>query len=855
MLETKPEWPVLKSYDQDHLAEIALPIGGIGTGTISLGGRGNLLDFQLTNKPRKGFVPRETFFALRCQKGDEAPVLRMLESEVQPPWEHYRGFDQGGYVFYGLPRFRNGSFHAAYPFGQVLLSSPEVPLRVRIEAFNPMVPGNSEASGIPIAVLRFVLHNPTDEEVHASVLGVLGNFIGDEYWRGVPVQRRVPKTNLVREGVGEGGQGFQGLFVQSAGTASHHSSAGTVAMVIAGAKQVSVHRSWAGVGQGRPVSVERLWRHFERYGNVRIAEENNPEPVGALSASLPVAPGEEKCVTYLISWHFPNHIGWHPEESDKQREPVESPVARNWYATQYSDAWDVLEKVAGRLPELEAKTTQFVQAFTQSDAPEVIKEAALFNASTLRSTTCFRMEDGNFFGFEGSYPANGMCPGSCTHVWAYETTTPYLFGDLSRSMRDVLYRLATDEEGRQSFRVTLPLSMARRNQAVAADGQMSAFLKLHQDWKLSGDTDWLRGLWPNVRAAMAFAWIKNGWDGDEDGVMEGVQHNTSDLELFGPNPLMATWYLAALRATEEMAQAVGDEQFAQKCRSLFTRGSKWIDANLYNGEYYIQIPKRPPPFEEVPKSSWLTLRDLPENEPLPQQIDNGCQTDQLVGQLWAHVCGLGYVLEPEHVRQTLRSVYQRNFREMRYHAAFFRAFALNGERGLVFGTYPEDDIPEIPNFRFSEVWNGCEYAAAAHMIYEGQTDAALEVIGAIRDRYDGRKRNPFNESECGSHYARSMAAWTCYLAWTGFRYDGTKGEIQFRAIDQPSRFFWSNGYAWGTVDLQPETSGTRVALRVLKGELPLQSVVLPGLSRWAGDHQRVLQADDVLECRVSRSDF
>ena len=77
---------------------------------------------------------------------------------------------------------------------------------------------------------------------------------------------------------------------------------------------------------------------------------------------------------------------------------------------------------------------------------------------------------------------------------------------------------------------------------------------------------------------MAFAWIPGGWDANRDGVMEGVQHNTYDVEFYGPNPLCGIYYLGALRAAEEMARAVGDNGAAAEYRGLFERGSKWIDA-------------------------------------------------------------------------------------------------------------------------------------------------------------------------------------------------------------------------------------------------------------------------------------
>src|SRR6476646_9551662 len=146
-------WPILTCYDQDHLARIALPLGGIGTGTVSLGGRGNLQDWEIVNRPAKGFTPPNCFFALYVKPAGGPFVTRALEGAVDS--QHFEGWSGSTAVNHGLPRFRSCSFQAAYPFGQVLLSDPEVPLRVQLEAFNPLVPADSAASSLPVAVLRY----------------------------------------------------------------------------------------------------------------------------------------------------------------------------------------------------------------------------------------------------------------------------------------------------------------------------------------------------------------------------------------------------------------------------------------------------------------------------------------------------------------------------------------------------------------------------------------------------------------------------------------------------------------------------------------------------------------------------
>ena len=197
-------------------------------------------------------------------------------------------------------------------------------------------------------------------------------------------------------------------------------------------------------------------------------------------------------------------------------------------------------------------------------------------------------------------------------------------------------------------------------QMAAADGQMGCLIKLYRDWKLSGDTEWLRRLWPNAKRALEFAWIENGWDGNRDGVAEGVQHNTYDVEFYGPNPLCGIYYLGALRAGEEIARALGDHDSAGEYRRLFLNGSKWFDQNLFTGEYYIQkVQGR----QADQIASGLREGSGAANTMAPDyQMGDACLVDQLLGQCHAHVAGLGYLVREANVRAALKSIYKYNYR-------------------------------------------------------------------------------------------------------------------------------------------------------------------------------------------------
>ncbi|MBZ0289946.1 MAG: glycoside hydrolase family 116 protein, partial [Anaerolineae bacterium] len=360
-----------------------------------------------------------------------------------------------------------------------------------------------------------------------------------------------------------------------------------------------------------------------------------------------------------------------------------------------------------------------------SDLPRVVKEAALFNLSTLRSQTTFQTADGYIYGWEGCDDTAGCCFGSCTHVWNYEQATAFLFGDLARRMREVEFLYTTRDDGGMSFRVNLPLKYATAWSLAAADGQMGCLMKLYRDWQLSGDDEFLRRLWPKARKALEFCWIPGGWDADKDGVMEGCQHNTMDVEYYGPNPQMGIWYLGALRSGEEMARQVGETDFADECRRLYENGRAWIDAHLFNGDYYEHEIR---PAASKQSVFGMLLSDMGAADPTDPvlQLGAGCLVDQLVGQFVAHVCGLGYLTNPDHVQQTLRSIKQYNFKQGMFdHFNHMRSYVLNDESALLMATYPRGNRPQRPFPYYNEVMTGFEYSAAIGMLYEGQIDDGL----------------------------------------------------------------------------------------------------------------------------------
>ncbi len=805
-----------------HLKMISFPLGGVTAGSLGLGGRGQLTDWEIFNRPNKGFRPAYGFPAIWAQSGSAKPVAHVLEARILPPYEGASGLGSNNAP--GLSRLESAEFTGEYPLAHIDFEDRTLPVKVELDAFSPFIPHEPDDSGLPVAILRYRVSNPGVAAARVSIAFSIEN----------PVHTGEDARMAARQREGEGrkneyrtGDGLAGLVMSNPQLAADDPMAGEFVLAATPEPGTGVSH-WAGWPAGRWWNSPLLfWDQFSKTGTLGA----QPEPynsVGVLCLERTIPAGKAASFQFLLGWRFPNRTpewcGWaSPPGAGKT-------IIGNYYAVRFKDAWEAVSYAATNLESLEARTRSFATALRESTLPAVVKEAASANLSTLASTTCFRTADGEFHGFEGSNDKQGCCFGNCTHVWNYETATTFLFPSFARSLRRAAFGYSMDEEGAIHFRQMLPDGIARSGVA-AADGQMGQIMHAYLDWKLSGDEALLKATWPRAKKALEFAWVPGGWDTNRDGVMEGVQHNTYDVEFYGPNPMCGIYYLGALRAAEEMARAAGDASSAATYRRLYENGSRWIDANLFNGQYYIQ-QVRGYSTDEIAKDLRSDMGS--ENTEHPEyQMGAGCLVDQLVGQYLAGIGGLGALVEPEKIRATLASIYRYNYkRSLAQHDNTERTFALNNEAALVICDYGKVQRPRIPFPYFAETMTGFEYTAAVLMMDWGMVEQGLECVHNTRMRYDGEKRNPWDEAECGHHYARAMAAWSAIAVLSGFSYDGVKASLVAVPLVAHANFqsLWATGTGWGTFALRRQAGGTLFTVKVLEGSLNCRSceIAAPG---------------------------
>lgn len=776
--------------DYPHTAtQTKFLLGGIGTGTVSLTASGQLTDFEIQNKPQKGNKPSYSFFCMRIAQGDKV-VMRVLEAAPQPPFEAPDGFlPQHGPAG---PRMQASSMRVKYPFAEIKFKDQRLPVKVKLQAFTPFIPLDAENSSIPGFVMRYVVKNTCDEDLDISLVGSMPNMM-----EGAPAQ----DSNDNRSNTFMQENGLSGILFDA--KADPSSAKYGQCFLSCKTENPIAQADWYSGGWWD--NIQYFWNDLMFDGNLD-ANPSHPATaevmhfngwrlkVGSVGARVTLSPGQSHTFEFYFTWYFPNRQKCWNGECDC--------TIRNHYATEYNGAFEAAKYLHKQLPTLEEKSALFSNALYGSTLPGYVIESLANNISILRSTTCFRIEDGTFMAYEGCTPGSGCCHGTCTHVWNYAQTVAFLFPELEKSARRLEFLQETDDKGSMQFRNNTKFGDIFTHDP-AVDGQMGTILRAYREWKLTGDDAFIKELWPNIQKAMDFAF--DYWDQDGDLLLEGKRHNTYDIWFHGIDCMSNSIFLAALKACSAIAEYLGDTKANEKYAAAFTRGSKAMDKALWDEHlgYYPQ-----------------SIQNVDE---FKYQYGKGCISDMLFGQQLSHLLSLGYVLPKEHVVSSVAKIFEHNFlQDFSQHTCLQRSYVHESEQGLLLCTWPHGGRPMFPFVYSDEVWPGIEYQVATHLIYEGFVDEGLVITKAIRDRHDGFNRNPFNEVECGNHYARSMASWGLLIALSGFSFDLCKGKIGFQPAIFQDDFscFFSCGKGWGVYKqkLNKKTGELSRKIKILHGK-------------------------------------
>lgn len=893
-------------YKGAELNYIGMPVGGICTGQVYLGGDGRLWRWDIFNR--------------RQETGDH--------NYANPPLPDYpleQSFSisiDGRTLPIDRKGFTNVGFKGQYPIGEVHYQDDSIPVEITLEAFSPFIPLASDDSGLPVVVMQFSVKNTSSKPVDANLTGLLENavcldnrtsfagkrinkilngkgftFLECSVEKGeIKGEKRPDKifedwnksdyTGWTTQGTAFGNgpisksdipsyQGDVGGDTERV-VNSHASAPGASTQEKDKAKGkltsnlFTIDRNyinfWIGGGsrkgqtcinlivdskvvhtrtgqdnnkmtlqsfyvknwEGREAHLEIVDSYDGGWGNIgvgkitfsdspaastnmenlpdfgtmgiallgnpaEIAENNQPSALlnektfGSLGRKLTLAPNQSSKVTFLISWFFPNLVD---QKIGNGR----------YYSNQFNSAFTVAGYVSSNFEKLAKLTRLWRDTWYDSTLPFWFLDRTFVNTSILATSTCYRYSNGRFWAWEGV----GCCHGTCTHVWHYAQAMARIFPDIERDIRQrVDLGLSLNQEtGISGFR-------GEYDKGLAIDGQSGTILRIYREHQMASDNTFLNTNWSKIK--LMFKPLLSR-DPNNDGILEGDQMNTLDRPWFGKIAWLSSIYLAALRAGEAMALEMGEPDFANRCRQIVEKGTKNMDEQLFNGEYYYQTG-------EPGKTGEVGSYD-------------GCEIDQVLGQSWVFQVGLDRVLNEKNTKTALESLWKYNFALdaglYRKQQGSGRVYAMEGEAGLLMCSWPKGDSKRVKvsyDYYFNECMTGFEYQAAGHMIWEGMLEKGMAVTKAIHDRYHAAKRNPWNEVECGDHYARAMASYGVYLAACGFEYHGPKAVIGFAPKITPDNFksAFTSAEGWGIFS-QSRTSGKQTSKIVVKyGKLKMKT--------------------------------
>jgi non-lysosomal glucosylceramidase len=739
------------------------PVGGFGSGTFSRSYRGDFSRWHIKAGVHK-YVPiySNQFAMFQQTEGEAQGTARVLMTDH--PSDKTLSTWQWDYPVAA------GEYAALYPKSWFDYKWKQFPAHVVLEQFSPVLPNNYRESSYPVAVYLWHAENPTSKPVTVSVLLSWTNMAGwfrtfTRDFQGAPNQGN--HNEFASEKVSSGL--MKGIvFDRNRAGSSPREADGqfAIAAVESPGVEVSYHASFPADGDGKII-----WSHFAKDG--RLADNptswvsDGEKLAGAIAVRFTLQPGEKKSIPMVIAWDFP---------------VVQFGEGREWnrrytdfYGTDGTNAWviarDGLEKYAGWSEAIDAWQSPYIN----DESKPLWYRGMLFNELYVLT------DGGTFWGRPaGSDPKK---PSSFALLecfdYAYYGTLDVRF---YASMPLLKFWPEIDRQVLREFAATVPkewpekgqwvwksqqqdepsLHMRKKKGAVPHDLGVpegdpffavnepgwqdtndwkdlnSKFvLMVYRDYVLSDKKDkaFLQDMFPAVKDAMAYLRQFDRGAGIPEN--SGYPDQTYDSWVVrGVSAYCGGLWLAAVRATEEMAKTLGDDKTATEYHDLFSKAQKNYIDKLWNGKYF---------------------RYDTESE-----YRDSVQADQLAGQWYANLTGLGDLVPRDMQVSAARAIF--DFNVMKFG---------DGEMGAANGMSARGSMI-IDNEQAPEVWVGTTFGFAALLLSEGMKDEAYHTAwGLYHVIYESKGywfRTPeawdINGNFRASMYMRPAAVWAMEMIRT-----------------------------------------------------------------------------------------
>jgi uncharacterized protein (DUF608 family) len=815
------------AYEGEYLKRVAFPIGGMGAGMFCMEGTGAISHVSVRNHPE--ILNEPGMFAAICIKGIPNGA-KLLEGPV-PDWKKFGLRESGnglGGATTGLPHFHHASFVARFPFGNLDLSDKDLPLRVNVTGWSPFIPTDEDHSGLPVGAMEYKFKNSGSATLDMVFSFNTRNFLAVENGKN---SIHTLKNGFILSESGNKDKPFKtdfAIFTNDDTTIVDH-------CWFRGGWWDPFTMAWNSVVKGEPRTVEPVERDA---------------PGASLYIPFKIQPGKEKTIVLMMAWYTPDSDLTYgspgPKKEncdagsgccntpfdlllDKYVKGFNGKFYKPWYSSRFNNVEELSNYWSTKYDTLKKTSQLFTDSFYKSSLPSEVVEAVAANLTILKSPTVMRQYDGRLWSFEGCGDESGCCHGSCTHVWNYTQAIAHLFPAMERSLRHTEFCESQSEAGHQNFRANLPIQPATHDFHSAADGQLGGIMKVYRDWRICGDNEWVKKMFPMVNRSMDYC-IET-WDPRHKGVIEEPHHNTYDIEFWGPDGMHCSFYIGALHAMVAMGSFLGKD--VSKYQELADKGKAFMETRLYDGEFFIQEikveglnAKNPATEKSFGGDYSKEAVDLLAKEGPKYQYGKGCLSDGVLGVWITQMCGLNNTLDHTKVSSHLMAVHKYNLKKnLSEHANPQRpSYALGEEGGLLLCSWPKGGKLSLPFVYSDEVWTGIEHQVASHLMLMGHVKEGMDIVRVSRNRYDGRVRNPFNEYECGNWYARALSSYGYLQSLTGVRYDAVDKTLYIDSKVGDFTSFLSTETGFGNVILV----GNQPSVKVVYGSLQIDKVFVSG---------------------------
>lgn len=812
--------PVTETYTKHDRARSGIALGGIGTGSVELRKDGQFYNWSIFNnyplgsgpvftipqRPRNGWESSLMFFIVRYQVEGEQARLKLLQIND--------GLDEGGlesidYYYPWMEAIEKIEYSGRFPFVNMKFTDSEMPLDIEMKAFNPFIPHDVKNSSLPGIYFDFEVTSTSDKNVDVMILASQRNLVGYDDIHKYFV------TDLVEE------EDYTYFKQTVGGMDTDRSDFGEMGIASVGEntsyylgwehkhpyyEKLLVEKQLANINdtEGRNMTYEKTGEKIGRLGN----RTKDQRCFSSIARSEKLSPGNSFDHSFVMAWHFPNAYGSHnaPQTEEMKNYTFEGDYILNrkitknqghYYSNFFDSASEVVDYMVNNKEELTARTRQFVEDFYASDLDHFVLNQVNSNLNTFITSSTLTKE--MKFGIrEGMTPDKSWGPNATIDVSLYGSAAIVaLYPELQKNMMRQHRDLQTDE-GEINHGLGYDLDYTQNGTWGVyhrMDMPGNYVQQVLRDYFWTNDKEYLEEMWPSIKKAISYVTDERDEDGDDMPDMTGIMSSYDNFPMYGLASYLQSQWLCSMKGAVEAAKTMEDKSAAREYRKIFKKGSKLMDKHLWNGEYY-RLSK--------------DYSGLCEDIEGATEVDEGCLTDQIVGQWMANMSGLGYLFKEEHVKKSLEKVM-----EMSYIDDF----------GLRNCTWPEH--PDLYPIHETDLWvdqantpwTGVELAFASFLIYEDMVDEGLKVIKSVDDRY--REAGLYwDHQEFGGHYYRPMSSWAIMNAFLGL--SAKEGVYSFAPkVDQEEfKVFFSNSNGTAHYEKTPD----EVKINVLTGDFTCNAV-------------------------------